>query len=141
MPRQANYANMVIYKLVCKDPSITDMYIGHTSNFTKRKYFHKRACENPEASGYNSYVYHFIRATGGWDNWDMVLLEQYRACTSKLDARKREREWFDALKPTLNDIAPHLTKQEEREDGKARSKAFRVLNPHYYEEYRGRKGR
>ena len=36
----------MIYKIVCKDLSITPVYIGSTTDFTNRKYDHKSSCEN-----------------------------------------------------------------------------------------------
>ena len=42
MPKvKADYSNTIIYKLCCNDPSITEIYIGHTTNFTQRKNRHK----------------------------------------------------------------------------------------------------
>ena len=42
MPRLAvDYLNTIIYKIVCKDLSISDVYVGQTTNFTKRKSQHK----------------------------------------------------------------------------------------------------
>ena len=35
-----------IYKIVCNDVSVTDFYIGSTSNFRNRKYQHKDNCNN-----------------------------------------------------------------------------------------------
>jgi hypothetical protein len=32
-----NYQNTVIYKIVCNDLSIKDLYVRHTTNFRKRK--------------------------------------------------------------------------------------------------------
>jgi predicted GIY-YIG superfamily endonuclease len=39
------YENTVIYKIVCNDLTITEIYVGHTTNFTKRKYKHKHDCK------------------------------------------------------------------------------------------------
>ena len=49
MPRTPiNYDNVYFYKLVCKDLNVTECYVGHTTNFTKRKNAHKLACNNPK---------------------------------------------------------------------------------------------
>ena len=43
MPSKAiNYDNTHLYKIVCKDLDITDMYIGHTTDFASRKSRHKQ---------------------------------------------------------------------------------------------------
>ena len=42
MPKNpADYSETIIYKLVCKDSSIKEIYIGHTTNFVQRKNSHK----------------------------------------------------------------------------------------------------
>ena len=38
MPKDIiNYSSTIIYKIVCKDLNVKDIYIGHTTNFIKRK--------------------------------------------------------------------------------------------------------
>lgn len=107
MPRIAiDYNNVIMYKIVCNDINITDIYIGHTTNFTKRKAAHKSICNNS-----NLYVYQFIRDNGGWNNWNMVMIEKY-PCTCKLDATKRERELLEELNATLNKQIPSRTSKE-----------------------------
>jgi predicted GIY-YIG superfamily endonuclease len=47
MPKEdVDYSNTIIYKIYCKDETITDVYVGYTTNFTQRKYSHKIACNN-----------------------------------------------------------------------------------------------
>jgi hypothetical protein len=47
MPKiEVDYSRTIIYKICCKDPTIEEIYVGHTTNFTKRKYQHKIACNN-----------------------------------------------------------------------------------------------
>jgi hypothetical protein len=39
MPKQPiNYENTIIYKIVCNNLNINDCYVGHTTDFTRRKY-------------------------------------------------------------------------------------------------------
>ena len=65
MPKtQTDYSRTIIYKICCKDVSITDIYIGHTTNFTQRKKSHKATCYRINDKKYNSYVYEFIRNNG-----------------------------------------------------------------------------
>ena len=55
MPRTAiNYEKTIIYQIVCKDITITDKYVGHTTNFTNRKRNHKMSCNNIKN---NTYVF------------------------------------------------------------------------------------
>lgn len=47
MPKnQMDYSQTIIYKICCKDVSVTDIYIGHTTNFIQRKHNHKKCCCN-----------------------------------------------------------------------------------------------
>ena len=47
MPKKIiDYSKTIIYKIVCNDLNITDLYIGHTTNFIKRKATHKSNCNN-----------------------------------------------------------------------------------------------
>jgi predicted GIY-YIG superfamily endonuclease len=73
-----NYNNSIIYKLCCKDPEITEIYVGSTTNFYRRKQKHKSTCNNSNDKGYNLNIYQFIRDNGGWENWQMVEVERYK---------------------------------------------------------------
>ena len=78
MPRIAiDYSNTIIYKLVCKDLNIKYLYVGSTTNFSNRKNSHKSYVVNEKRKNYNSKIYNFIRDNGGWENWDMILIENY----------------------------------------------------------------
>ena len=49
MPKtEIDYANTVIYKITCIDKAITDVYVGHTTNFVQRKHQHKQNCKNTQ---------------------------------------------------------------------------------------------
>lgn len=102
MPRKAkNYSKVYIYKIVCKDINIKECYVGHTTNFTNRKHIHKHDSVSKKAK-----VYQFIRENGGWDNWDMILIEicDFGEEGNELMARRKEREWQETLNATLNSI-------------------------------------
>ena len=112
MPQKPiNYDNTMFYKLVCKDLNIGECYVGHTTDFKRRKHEHKIHCNNDMAKGYHRYVYNYIRSNGGWDNWDLILIEN-RKCDNKLDALKKEREHIEILHATLNKVIPTRTDQE-----------------------------
>ena len=54
MPKvEIDYSNTIIYKITCKDPLITDLYVGQTTNFVQRKHTHKQACGNIKSQIYN----------------------------------------------------------------------------------------
>ena len=112
MPRvPVDYSKTIIYRIVCKDPTIKDCYVGSTTDFKSRKSGHKTTCNNNKNKDYNVKVYQFIRENGGWNNWDMVEIEKYNAI-DKLDQRKKERYWIETLQSTLNLVLPSRTYKE-----------------------------
>jgi len=112
-----DYSNAVIYKICCNDSDVTDCYVGSTTNFRIRKHRHKFNCCIEMTREYNIKIYQFIRANGGWDNWSMILIETYPTTTS-LELIKRERYWYDEIKPTLNTKAPYCSLDEKKENKK-----------------------
>ena len=125
MPKQdINYDITYFYKIVCRDLTIQDCYVGHTTNFRIRKNGHKTTCNNPNARNHNTYVYSFIRDNGGWDNFDMILIETMK-CESKLDAERKERDYIENLNSTLNQFIPSRTKKEWTEDNKDHVKQYK----------------
>jgi len=124
MPRKPiDYSNTTIYKLCCNDLEITDVYVGHTTDFTKRKYNHKSLCNTETSKRYNFYVYQFIRDHGGWSNWSMIEIEKI-CCIDSNDALKQERRCIELLGATLNKNLPTRTKSEWGEDNKEHIKEY-----------------
>jgi predicted GIY-YIG superfamily endonuclease len=101
-----DYSRTIIYKLVCKDPTITDCYVGATTDFTQRRYRHKNNCINEKQKEYDFTVYRFIRANGGFANWDMIMVEEY-SCENSIQSATRERYWLETLRATLNINVPN----------------------------------
>ena len=102
MPKQnINWLKTIMYKFVCNDLNIIDVYTGSTTDFISRKSEHKYNCNNPNSKKYNLKIYQTIRENGGWDNWSMILIEEY-PCNSSLEARSRERYHQETLNASLN---------------------------------------
>jgi hypothetical protein len=107
MPKDdIDYSNTIIYKIYCIDKTITDVYIGHTTNFTKRKYQHKSSCSNLNNK---LKIYNIIRQTGGWANWNMIEISKYN-CKDKTEARIKELYHYEKLNSTLNSCPPWVDK-------------------------------
>ena len=124
MPRkQIDYSKTHFYKIVCKDISITDCYVGHTTDFTKGKNHHKRNCYNQKSKNFTNYVYQFIRENGGWDNFDMVIVK-IQECENSLEARRIEREFVEQLQATLNRYVPYESEEEKAEEKKEWDKQY-----------------
>ena len=130
-----NYNNSIIYKLCCKDPEIKEIYVGSTTNFTRRKQNHKSICNNINDKKYNLNVYKFIRNNGGWDNWEMVEVERYKAI-DKQDLHKQERYILEQLGGTLNSQIPNRSIKEWKEYNKEYHKEWRDNNKEYFKDYR-----
>jgi len=123
-----NYKKSVIYKLCCKDVSITDCYVGSTTSFNKRKSAHKCVCNNVKNKCHNLNVYQFIRDHGGgWQNWDMIVVESF-PCESKNELHTRERYWLESLNATLNKRIPTRSGKEWSEDNAEKLKKYRQTN-------------
>lgn len=113
MPKtQTDYSQTIIYKLCCKDTTILDIYIGHTTNFTQRKNQHKTSCYNENDKKYNQCVYQFIRDNGGWDNWTMIQIQEHNL-KNKREAESTEHYWIEQLGAKLNTNKPYAKCKEE----------------------------
>jgi len=118
MPRvPIDYSKTIIYRIVCKDPTIIDCYVGATTDIKSRKYSHKSNCNNNKSRDYNLNVYTFIREHNGWDNFDMIEIEKYNA-KDQQDQARRERYWLEYYKATLNQQTPSQTNQEYNDNHK-----------------------
>lgn len=131
-----------MYKIVCKNPEIKDVYVGHTTNFRSRKNQHKTVCNNEKSKSYNFKIYKSIRDNEGWENYSMIQIELYE-CETKLEARARENYWCETLNANLNTHIPNQTRKEYYEKNKEKdnltSKEYRLNNletvTKYYKEY------
>ncbi len=108
MPKiDVDYSNTIIYKIVCKDETIKDLYVGHTTNFVQRKYAHKTSSNNLNNT---LKIYNAIRCNGGWGNWNMIEIAKY-CCKDSTEARIKEQEHYELLKASLNSCPPYVDKK------------------------------
>ena len=136
MPRKPiDYSNTHFYKIVCRDVNIQDCYVGHTTDFTKRKSQHKNHCNSDTTRVYNMPAYQFIRENGGWINWEMVLINTEK-CENSLEAKKREREYIEERKATLNRVRPFVTTEEANEKKRETTNIYHKANMEREKEYR-----
>jgi hypothetical protein len=135
MPKTSiDFSKTKIYKIVCKDVSIPDLYVGHTTNLIKRRGSHKDACCKEHNKQYNQYKYQFIRENGGWDNFEIVLIEDF-PCDNVEEATRRERYWVENLNASLNKQIPSRTQVEYTE---TRKEHFKEYKHQYYLENKER---
>ena len=136
-----DYLNSKIYKIICKNDDIESCYVGATTNFNQRKNNHRMTCNNENAKNHNTKLYRFIRENGGWDNWKMVLIEDY-SCEDKTELRKKEREVMESLEADLNTNKPYVSKAELNKTSldyyHANKETIKLKRGDYFKEYNER---
>jgi hypothetical protein len=139
MPKKnIDFSKTIIYKIVCNDLNITDVYVGHTTNFIKRKALHKSDCNNINRKAYNFKIYNTIRNNGDFENWSMIEIEKY-PCNDINEACSRERYYYELLNAKLNTNYPARNKTEYNkdyyQDNKEYKKEYRDNNKDKMQEY------
>ena len=144
-----DYSKTIIYKIehIENDNLV---YVGHTTNWDKRKSAHKFNCNNANSSKYNLKIYQMIRENGGWNMFRMIEIEKF-PCIDKRGAEKRECEVMKELKSSMNTYRSCITNEELKElkrkcdedyreknklSIKARDKEYRENNKDKIKEYR-----
>jgi len=119
MPKiPTDYTKTIIYKLVNKeDYDNANIYIGSTTNFTKRKNYHKFSCLNEKSKEYHQKKYQSIRDNGGWNEWNMIEIEKY-PCNDKKEAEAKEEYWRTHFNAVLNSKACSSLTDNKTEYGK-----------------------
>jgi len=133
-----DYAKTIIYKLINYDyPEL--VYVGSTTNFTKRKQCHKCNCHNEKSKKHNLKVYTNIREYDGWENWNMIKICDY-PCENRREAELKEDEYMTELKASMNSNRASRTQKQYREDNKEKQqvyeKEYRDNNKEKIKEYR-----
>ena len=112
MPKkEIDYSKCVIYKIQHLENDKL-LYIGHTTNFIKRKYDHK-FCSIHQVNKLK--LYEMIRANGGWNNFSMIKLYDY-PCSNNEEARTEEDKVMRQLKSTLNIYQGIEDKQKKKKE-------------------------
>jgi len=115
-----DYSKCCIYKIEHNDNESL-VYVGHTTNFDKRKTQHKINCKNDNGKTYNLKVYQMIRKNGGWEKFLMLEVEKY-PCADKREAERRENEVMKEVRASMNTYNSFRTQAEITE-----------YNTNYYE--------
>ena len=128
-----DYTKTIIYKLINYDyPEL--VYVGSTTNFTKRKQCHKVSCLNEKSKNHNLKVYANIRDYDGWENWNMIKICDY-PCENRLEAELKEDEYMTELKASMNSHRASRTRQQYREDNRDKIQEYRENNKEKIQEY------
>ena len=117
-----DYTKIIIYKLVNYDyPDL--VYVGSTTNFTKRKQHHKNRCLNEKGKKYNLKVYKMIREYDGWENWSMIKICDY-PCKNRREAELEEDRYMTELKASMNSHRASRTRKQYYEDNKKKIQEY-----------------
>lgn len=131
MPKK-QITDYVIYKIICNDENIKDCYVGSTSNFKARKWDHASNC-NGNIVNYK--IYQIIRENGGWTNWSMLPIAEYKELTS-IQARIKEEEYRVNLNAQLNCKAAYRSEEETRQLEHAQNKKYYEANKEQFSQHR-----
>jgi len=94
-----------LYTIRPKCPNDTNLYIGSTTCFNRRKAQHKKAVTNKRGGTYYCILYRYIRKCGGWDNFIMEKVLDY-PCETKYEGLLKEKEYIIKHEATLNSVMP-----------------------------------
>ena len=111
-----DYSKIVIYKLQHEDDESL-LYVGSTTNFTRRKCEHKSRCNFVNGDKYNRKLYKMIRENGGFESFNMIQIKEF-PCSSKREAEKEEDKNMLKLKATMNDRRACRSLKEYHEDNR-----------------------
>ena len=121
----------VIYKISCKDLNVKEIYIGSTKNFKQRKRRHKYNCCNENGKNYNMKLYNHIRSNGGWNNFEMKLIDSITSKDKEIYEKCEAKYIRDNIDIVLNKEIPGRTKKEISE----KNTEYRENNKEYFKEY------
>ena len=124
MPKhEINSDNTHFYKIVCRDLDVKEIYVGSTTDFRRRKNEHKRCSNYHDHKIIQRKLYQHIQANGGWENFDMILIETCK-CENSLDCKRKERQYIEEMKATLNMTTPSRTQQEYHQEEKEKEAIY-----------------
>ena len=97
-----DYSKTIIYKIQHREKEEL-IYVGHTTNFDKRKHQHKNLANNsnPDTRDFNILLYKLIRENGGWDSFKMIQVKEF-CCQNRREASAEEDKILLDLKATMN---------------------------------------
>ena len=127
MPKTAiDYSNTIIYKLINYDCP-ENVYVGSTTNWTKRKQLHKVCATNSDGKDYNRKVYKIIRDNGCWESWKMIEIKKF-SCANRREAEAEEDKIMQELKANMNSKKAYLTEEDKKQYKKKHNVEYHKAN-------------
>ena len=126
--------NVILYQIYCIDDTIKDTYVGSCYELKTCISKHKNACLKWTNSQYKTRVHEFIRNHGGWENWQVKPLRQYKNINN-YQLMKKLNKYITKYKPTLNDSKKT---RAYREDNKVSitCKCGRIISKKAFEKHK-----
>ena len=132
---KVDYSKTVIYKIQHVDnPEL--LYIGSTTDFTRRKYAHKMACNNVNGKTYNSKIYKMIRDNGNFDMFNIIVIKEY-PCNNKREAEAEEDKLIREARANMNTIRAYVSREERLEQKRDYQHHYRLDNKDKIKEEKG----
>src|SRR5210317_751654 len=126
---------MSVYIIRCRNLAVQDCYIGSTEDVRMRRMQHKSSCNNENSKNYNLKVYQFIRANGGWDNFEMVQIGSvWNKATKSLV--QIEQDYIDTYKSNLNMVRAYTSEEQKQEFYNEQKKIYYQKNKNKISEKR-----
>ena len=110
---KVDYSKTTIYKIQHKEIDEL-LYVGSTTDFTRRKAEHKRLCNNANSKHHNLKVYQMMRDNGGFDCFNIIVIKDF-PCNTKQEALIEEDRCMREMKVSMNSKKAYTTPEERRE--------------------------
>ena len=123
---KVDYSKIVIYKIQHKEIDEL-LYVGSTTDFTRRKSQHKTVCNSVEHKRYNLKIYKMIRDNGGFDNFNIIVIKEY-PCQNKREAEAEEDKVMREMKANMNAIRPYVSREERLQQKRDYQHHYRLEN-------------
>ena len=115
-----DYSKTIIYKIQHQDkPEL--IYVGHTTNFNKRKWAHKTNYNGGKKSHLK--LYNMMRENGGWEEFKMIQLKEF-SCNNRREAEIEEDKSMLELKSNLNTYRSFRDQERSKEENIIRCKEW-----------------
>jgi hypothetical protein len=124
MPKiKIDYGNMIFYKVYCLNPSVSKIFVGHTTNMVQRKHVLKKQTELRYLE-----MFDVINKNGGWKCWRIKEIEKYNDCKTHADILTREKYHYDILENLILSEQQHEVKKIKKENNHLDLDSHKVNN-------------
>ena len=130
---KVDYSKTIIYKIQHRDNDEL-LYVGSTTDFTRRKYSHKWRCNNTNSKEYNMKIYKMMRDNGGFDCFNINIIKDF-PCNNKQEALIEEDRCMREMKSNLNNNKAYRTPEQLFEYQKQYQKQYRQKNQDKVKQY------